>query len=289
MDNHPREVLKELVRRYGVSLIADPLRTEGLLRDICGTHHREIFVLVNAMRQKVPADLMRPRHALPPDLLQDFLARRLCDELSLSDEASRWAVMSWAYALDLLPGIPREPEERSLPDKEPDNKGPSDLSAESIRQELAHALESPSLATRLRAVRDLAGMTDTGSVRLLVSALENGNWQVREGAFDALSGLGTAALPALREALVDTNDEIVWRACLLLGALQEPEAVQPLVRLLDREGIIRECAIWALGEIGDESVSTALLPWLNTSDTSVAYEAETALVKIGMKRPGNRS
>ena len=98
MDDRPRKILKDLINRYGTSLATDPLRTEGLLRDTCGTCHREIFVLVNAVRQKVPADLLAPRHSLPYNLLQDFLVKRLCDELSLSGEASRWAVESWAWA-----------------------------------------------------------------------------------------------------------------------------------------------------------------------------------------------
>jgi hypothetical protein len=118
MDNLPRTILKDLVSRYGVSLTMDPLRTEGLLRDMCGASHREIFVLVNAVRQKIPADLLLPRHSLSFSLLKEFLARRLQDELALSDDASQWAVESWADALGLPAGSPASEEENPKIQKE---------------------------------------------------------------------------------------------------------------------------------------------------------------------------
>jgi HEAT repeats len=283
MDDRPRIILKDLVRRYGISLASDPLRTEGLLRDTCGTNHREIFALVSAVRQKVPGDLLAPRHSLSIALLQDFLAKRLRDELSLSDEASRWAVESWADALGVteviqLPEPEREPVQQ---DTEQSSSTPADPTFTGRREHWADDLESTSLDARLRAVQDLSRTPDSENIRLLIGALENGNWQVRNAAFDALSGLGKAAVPALCEALGDTSDEIIWRASLLLGALKAREAVSLLAHLLGREGVIRECAIWSLGEIGDDSVSTALLKFIHADDPVVQQEAEAALNKIG--------
>jgi hypothetical protein len=291
MDDRPRIALRDLVNRYGLSLATDPLRTEGLLRDTCGTYHREIFVLVNAVRQKVPADLLAPRLSLPFSLLQDFLAKRLCDELSLSDDAAQWAVESWADALGLAQGMPvEEPEKKPVLQE---MAGSSTVLTDPVfiarRQQWADNLESANLETRLQAVEDLVHFPDPENMRLLVSALENGNWQVREGAFDALSGLGDAAIPALREALGDTNDEIIWRAALVLGALKARGANGQLISLLGRGGIIRECIIWSLGEIGDDCASTPLLKFIRADDPVVRYEAEMALVKIGNTKQAKKS
>jgi HEAT repeat protein len=143
--------------------------------------------------------------------------------------------------------------------------------------------------TRLRAVQDLAQSPDPENIQLLIGALENGNWQVREGAFDALTGTGDAAIPALCEALGDTNDQVVWRSSLLLGDLKARGAVGPLISLLGRGGIIRECAIWSLGEIGDDNASTALLKFIHADDPALLHEAETALLKIGKATQENRS
>ena len=291
MDNSPRIILKDLVGRYGTSLVTDPLRTEGLLRDMCGSYHREIFVLVNAVRQKVPADLLAPRHSLPLNLLQDFLARRLCDELSLSGDASHWAVESWAFALGLVPEVPIRESGRMDVRKEQAGSSTATIDPVSMdrRQHLADSLESGDLKTRLQAVQDLSDTPDPENIRILIGALENDTWRVRERAFDALSRLGEAAIPALCEALDDTNDEIVWRAVLLLGTVHAQQAIGQLLILLDRQGIIRECAIWSLGEIGDDCASTALLRFIRSDDPVVQHEAEAALLKIGNARSGNRS
>jgi hypothetical protein len=283
MDDRPRIILKDLVGRYGTSLATDPVRTEGLLRDTCGTNHREIFVLVNAIRQKVPGDLMSPRHSLPVALLLDFLARRLCDELSLSEEASRWAVESWADALGVTGSAQKmEPEHEPLrPEEVNCSTVPEDPAIISLREQWADDLDSSGLEARLQAVRNISQKPDSENIRLLIGTLENGNWQVRNAAFDALSGLGQSAVPALCEALGDTSDEIIWRASLLLGTLRAREAVNPLVHLLDRKGVIRECAIWSLGEIGDDTVSTVLMKFINADDPVLREEACTALKKVG--------
>ena len=290
MDNRPRIILRDLVGRYGISLATDPLRTEGLLRDMCGSYHREIFVLVNAVRQKVPADLLAPRHALPFGLMQDFLARRLCDELSLSGDASRWAVESWAFALGLVPEVPIQESGMIDALKEPAGSSTAIKDPVSLdrRQQLADSLESGDLTTRLQAVQDLSDIPDPENIRILIGALENDTWRVRGSAFDILSRLGEAAIPALCEALDDTNDEIVWRAVLLLNTVNAPGAIGRLLILLDRQGIIRECAIWSLGEIGDDCASSALLRFIRSDDPVVQHEAETALLKIGNARSGNR-
>jgi len=283
MDDRPRQILRDLVRRFGTALATDPLRIEGLLRDSCGTYHREIFVLVNAARQKVPADLLVPRHSLPLILLQDFLARRLRDELSLSGEASQWAVESWIYALDLVPGVPgQEPKREKMHQNVPESSAvPADPVIIVRRQAWADDLESQNLETRLCAVQDLSQTPDPENIRLLIGALENGNWRVREGAFNALCSFGEQTVPLLCEALGHRNDEIVWRASLLLGALKARSAVGQLILLLDREGMIRECAIWSLGEIGDTGASTALLKFIRSDDPVIQRETETALGKIG--------
>ena len=127
----------------------------------------------------------------------------------------------------------------------------------------------------------LAHLKDRESIRLLTGALENGNWQVRRAAFDALCERGPVAVPVILEALNDTSDEIIWRVVLVLGSLRTPGAVEPLMFLLGRSGVIRECAIWALGEIGDARSSASLLKFLNAPDSVVSREAADAIRKIG--------
>ncbi len=101
MVDQPRIILKSLVDKYGTSLLDNPRRCEALLRDFCGEHKKEIFVLVSAIRAQVPTELIDPSQLLPPQALYERLAVRLQDNIAFSPEASRWAVSAWTYALGL--------------------------------------------------------------------------------------------------------------------------------------------------------------------------------------------
>jgi len=54
-----------LIVEYGRSLCDDPRRCEALLKDYCGAHKREIFVLVSALKNRVAADLLTASAGVP--------------------------------------------------------------------------------------------------------------------------------------------------------------------------------------------------------------------------------
>jgi parallel beta-helix repeat protein len=99
-----RQTLSDLIERHGTGLVNEPRRCEGLLRDYCGTHRREIFVLVTALEEGVGADLLGSRGRAPTTLLLGQLADRLHDNRALDEAAARWAVESWAVALGVISG-----------------------------------------------------------------------------------------------------------------------------------------------------------------------------------------
>jgi hypothetical protein len=102
MNDEPRRTLRELIARHGPGLCSDARRCEGLLRDLCGGHRREVNTLVGALRERVPLDLLASRNSVPTGLLLSRLAKRLEDQLALTADASRWAVDSWALALGVV-------------------------------------------------------------------------------------------------------------------------------------------------------------------------------------------
>ena len=102
LNNAPRQTLRELIARHGPGLCSDSRRCEGLLRDLCGEHRREINILVGALRERVPLDLLAARNSVPIHLLLTRLAKRLEDQLALTEEASRWVVDTWALALGVV-------------------------------------------------------------------------------------------------------------------------------------------------------------------------------------------
>jgi uncharacterized protein YgiM (DUF1202 family) len=101
MHAQPQRTLKRLLKQYGQELIDDPRRTEALLRDLCGQHSREIFVLVNAQKQRVPAELRAAPAWMPRQATFSRLSRGLQTKLALTEDAADWAVAAWASALDL--------------------------------------------------------------------------------------------------------------------------------------------------------------------------------------------
>lgn len=102
MNNAPRETLRDLVARYGPGICSDAKRCEGLLRDLCGEHRREINLLISALKERAPLDLLAAQNSTPRRLLLTRLAKRLEDQLSVTEGAARWAVDSWALALGVV-------------------------------------------------------------------------------------------------------------------------------------------------------------------------------------------
>jgi hypothetical protein len=101
MNNVPRQVLSRIVAKYGKDICGDARRCEGLLNDLCGSYRREINVLVNAIEERIPLDLLAANRSMPKDLLLMRLEKRLEEHTAMTAEAARWAVESWALALDL--------------------------------------------------------------------------------------------------------------------------------------------------------------------------------------------
>ena len=95
--------LSRIVLRYGLGVCGDACRVAALLMDPPGEHHQEIRVLSAAIREGVPAELIS-RGTIPGPVIAERLALRLRNNLGLVEDAARWAVATWASALD-VPGI----------------------------------------------------------------------------------------------------------------------------------------------------------------------------------------
>jgi hypothetical protein len=117
MDNFPRQTLRRILTKHGKNICADARRCEALLNDLCGAYRREINVLVNAVEERVPLDLLAGAGSMPTGLLLTRLEKRLEDDTGLTAEAARWSVESWALALGIATDA--EIEERSAAAKTP--------------------------------------------------------------------------------------------------------------------------------------------------------------------------
>lgn len=175
MHSQPQRTLKRLIKQYGPDLVHDPRRTESLLNDLCGQHRREIFVLVNAQKQRVPAELLSAPAWMPRQATWARLSRQLQDKLALTEDAADWAVAAWAGALDLNPDAakPSWPWQRN-PQPAPTSTAASTKSKKKKRQSGQVHVQyeaEPARRTRRNRTRSARAEYGTGPFSLTLPVL----------------------------------------------------------------------------------------------------------------------
>jgi uncharacterized protein (TIGR03066 family) len=97
MNALPRDKHSELIEKLGTSILEEPERCRAWLLYSCPEHKKEINVLLSALGQRVPQDLLASGR-------KEVLVRRMVDDLAMTEEAARWAVESWEMILrNVLP------------------------------------------------------------------------------------------------------------------------------------------------------------------------------------------
>jgi len=94
--------LKQIVAQYGMSVIDEPLRCQGLLNDLCPTSKREVSSLILVLKEGIPLELMKSSRNAPRQAVVSRLVRQVTDNIGLSEDVARWAVESWSRALDSM-------------------------------------------------------------------------------------------------------------------------------------------------------------------------------------------
>jgi hypothetical protein len=81
MNDLPRQKLGEIVAKHSVSVVENPRRCEGLLRDYCGRFRREVSVLTMALEEHLFHDDMirtNPLKVLHNDVRRYTNPVRIC-------------------------------------------------------------------------------------------------------------------------------------------------------------------------------------------------------------------
>lgn len=99
LDDVPRQRLGDLIGQYGPELCKDPAHFEALLRDLCGEHRREVFVLASALKAGLVTDIQKALEGGARGQLLTSIVQRMHETLTISEDVCRWAVESWALAL----------------------------------------------------------------------------------------------------------------------------------------------------------------------------------------------
>jgi hypothetical protein len=152
---------------------------------------------------------------------------------------------------------------------------------------LVQALTHPLSEVRIEAAVRLAERGDVRAVPGLLEGNRERGWHMELGR--RLTPIGSAALPALRQALGDPSAwvrrDLVWA----IRAIGDPAAVPDLVRRLeDPNAEVREAAIRALGEMGGSEGAPALVEFARRSDGEDWLLAIEALQQAGTSEGHNQ-
>jgi len=161
------------------------------------------------------------------------------------------------------------------------------------KEGLRQALGREDTGTRIYAVKALEGPGDERSISLLVDALRDEQYDVREAAYLALRKLGHRAMPYLVSALRDENFYVRMYATLAItdeiignpGRKYDEAVVDALTHaLLDKSIYVRRSAYDALKVLEYNKILRSLISSLKDPDPGIRLEAVVALGKIGDKR-----
>jgi HEAT repeat protein len=129
---------------------------------------------------------------------------------------------------------------------------------------LVELLHGPNPDLRMQAALALGEQRDARAVEALVKALQDDDTNVRYHAIEALGKLkAVEAVDALVEIAESRDFFLSFAALDALAKIGDPRIASRIVPLLD-DDLLREPAIYLLGQLGDESAVTPLTTLLNT-------------------------
>lgn len=156
--------------------------------------------------------------------------------------------------------------------------------------EFARELREPDPVRRLEAVKQLATQKDEKAIELLIEAMADQDLRVRLKAIECLGNAkASAAIPVLIQSLYlrETEPWFKQKVLVALGKIGDNRAAQPISDFLSRDVDIPTLgtAIYALGEIGDQSALTDLERIAEQSEEpSLQRVARDAIAKINQKQ-----
>lgn len=132
-------------------------------------------------------------------------------------------------------------------------------------------LQSSVPAVRERAAISLGNIGDKLAVPALIEALDDSESDVRREAAKALGFIKDArAVPSLIESLSDRDTNVRLYAAYALGEIKDAEAAPALLKALnDTEWCVRDQAAWALREIRDPKIANSLVAALTEDNADV--------------------
>jgi len=130
---------------------------------------------------------------------------------------------------------------------------------------------------------DTKALVEARDIKGLIRLLDHGDFDTQWRAARALGTMGNDATPLLLRVLENPNINIRLGVIEALASIRDPAAIKGLQGILasDETSELRWAAALALGEIGGQTVTPALLSALRDDDRYVRYGAAKALEQAG--------
>lgn len=144
----------------------------------------------------------------------------------------------------------------------------------------AELFDAPDHRLRIAAATALGTVGGNEAVQALITALADPWEDVRNAAAEALGQIGSEALPAVLDAFCNGHNHRERE----YSAMIERAGMSDVWGADRQEKFVRRHAAVALGEIGGEAATTALIAALYGSYTWVKPDSAKALAKIGGTR-----
>ena len=147
---------------------------------------------------------------------------------------------------------------------------------------LAEGLASKDPKTRLLVLRRAGVGEDLAALPALVEALQDSDARIRQGAVAALMRFKDPRARAALRATLEGNGDIALRTMIAVSFANkpQPEDVTALVKSLqDPNARLRQAVVRSLGGINNESVTVLLISTLSDSDPTVREAVAAALTR----------
>lgn len=149
-----------------------------------------------------------------------------------------------------------------------------------IAEGLTRFIKDPSKLVRAGVAATL-GKCGTEGIKHLVQILSDDSVEVRRHASEALISSGAAALPALKERLLEGNEPGCSESGILLARLGKPAVPLLLEGLESANAYVRERSAFALGKIRDLQSLSPMIKHLKDENVEVRRTVALALGELG--------
>jgi len=150
-------------------------------------------------------------------------------------------------------------------------------------------LESGTTQNKIEILETLYNTNDLKILEQIILRLNDDSIQVRGEAFNALLLNQNKISKILINNLSSSNKNIKGFTSLVLANRNEKSAIPEIIKLVNnKHGMVRSCAIGALGYLKSDKITNIILKLLSDSNLEVQKSALQAAIQVNVTIPKNK-